>query len=90
MRIRWTGPAARDLTRIVEHIRTDNPEALRTAKTIYTAVASLRKMPYRGRAGSISDTRELVLSPLPYIVVYEIIDNHVQVLRVRHAAQNWP
>jgi len=30
---------------------------------------SLRIMPYRGRPGSIDDTRELVVRALPYIVV---------------------
>src|SRR5580658_6519043 len=36
---------------------------------IYDAVQSLRIMPYRGRPGSIDDTRELVVRALPYIVV---------------------
>jgi plasmid stabilization system protein ParE len=36
------------------------------------------------------NTRELVFAPWPYIVVYEIIDDQVHVLRIRHASQNWP
>jgi plasmid stabilization system protein ParE len=35
-------------------------------------------------------TRELVFAPWPYIAVYEIIQNEVQVLRIRHASQDWP
>lgn len=91
MRVRWTTNAANDLTRIVERIREDNAEAAhRVAKTIYNGVAALPKFPRRGRIGLVSDTRELVFAPWPYIVVYEIIEDQVQILRIRHASQDWP
>lgn len=91
MRVRWTSNAADDLTRIVERIREDSPAAAqRVARTIYRTIASLREMPNRGRAGRIENTRELIFTPWPYIAVYEITGDHVQVLRIRHAAQNWP
>jgi toxin ParE1/3/4 len=90
-RVRWTSNAADDLAAIVERIRRDNPPAAqRVAKTIYTAVAELRQFPNRGRKGLAPDTRELVFPPWPYIVVYEVVDTHVNVLRVRHASQDWP
>ena len=91
MRVRWTGPATQDLTRIVEYIRKDSsPNALRVARTIYAGVASLRTMPERGRIGEAPNTRELVFSPLPYVAVYEIVHDQVQVLRIRHTSQKWP
>ncbi|HEY3455693.1 MAG TPA: type II toxin-antitoxin system RelE/ParE family toxin [Bryobacteraceae bacterium] len=91
IRVRWTTHAADDLTRIVEYIRKDNPAAAqRVARTIYRAVAELRTFPQRGRIGLASDTRELIFSPLLYIAVYEIVDDQVNVLRIRHAAQDWP
>ena len=91
IRVRWTTHAADDFTRIIEHIREDNPDAAhRVARTIYRAVADLRTFPRRGRAGLAPDTRELVFPPWPYIVVYEFINDHVNVLRIRHAAQDWP
>ena len=40
-------------------------------------------------ARSVEDTREILFPPWPYIAVYEI-DDEVRVLRIRHAAQNWP
>jgi addiction module RelE/StbE family toxin len=90
-RVRWTSHAAADLARIVERIRDDNPSAaLRVARTIYKGVAELRAFPYRGRIGIAPDTRELVFAPWPYTVVYEIIEDDVQVLRIRHASQDWP
>jgi toxin ParE1/3/4 len=90
-RVRWTTNAANDLTRIVERIRQENPRAAqRVARTIYNGVAALRTLPERGRIGLAKDTRELVFAPLPYIAVYEIIASQVQVLRIRHASQDWP
>jgi toxin ParE1/3/4 len=69
----------------------DDPAAAqRVARTIYTAVAGLRNFPYRGRIGLAPGTRELTFTPWPYIAVYEVIDDHVQALRIRHASQDWP
>ena len=91
MRVRWTTNAADDLARIVEHVREDNPSAAqRIARTIFEGVASMRKMPQRGRIGRVANTRELVFAPLPYIAVYEITEEQLQVLRIRHTSQDWP
>ena len=90
MRVRWTTNAANDLTHIVERIREDNPAAAqKVAKRIYTAIAELRKSSNRGRIGLADNTRELVFPPWPY-AVYEIIEDQVHVLRIRHASQDWP
>ncbi len=91
MRVRWTADAAEDLARIVDRIRDDNPTAaLRVARTIYSSIAGLSTFPFRGRIGLAPGTRELLFPPWPYIAVYEITSNHVQVLRIRHASQQWP
>ncbi|HTX37688.1 MAG TPA: type II toxin-antitoxin system RelE/ParE family toxin [Bryobacteraceae bacterium] len=91
MRVRWTTTAAADLAHIVEYIRKDNPAAARrVAQIIYQSIGRLQRFPNSGRIGLAENTRELVFSPWPYIAVYEIIDDQVQVLRIRHAAQDWP
>jgi addiction module RelE/StbE family toxin len=91
MRVRWTSTAADDLAHIVDYIRKDNPAAARrVAQTIYRGIAGLRKHPNIGRIGLAESTREIVFSPWPYIAVYEIAGDQVQVLRIRHAAQDWP
>jgi len=91
MRVRWTTNAANDLVHIAERIRKDNPSAAqRVARTIYKGVAELATFPSRGRAGLAQNTRELVFAPWPFIVVYEIVGDRVNILRVRHASQNWP
>ena len=89
MRVRWTTTADGDLARIVEYIRKDNPAAAkRMAQRIYQGIATLRSFPHSGRIGLAENTRELIFAP--YIAVYEVIDDRVQVLRIRHAAQDWP
>jgi toxin ParE1/3/4 len=91
MRLRWTSPAANDLYRIVERIQNDNPEAAaEVAKTLYEECGRLQRFPRSGRTGRISGTRELVFPGLPYIVVYQIKDEVIEVVRIYHGAQDWP
>ena len=58
--------------------------------TVIEAVERLVDFPHRGRQGRREGTRELVISGLPYIVVYRVRDASIRILRVFHAAQNWP
>jgi len=49
------------------------------------------KQPLRmGRTGRLRSTRELVITALPYIVVYRVRRVAIQVARVLHGAQMWP
>jgi plasmid stabilization system protein ParE len=72
MRIRWTGPAASDLTRICGYLEEhDSPVvARRIALSIYEGVEALIQFPRRGRPGRSLGTRELVFPRLPYVAVY--------------------
>ena len=72
MRIEWSSSAVADLKAITEWIEQDRgiDTANRIARRIYESVQSLRTMPYRGRYGRLENTRELVIPPLPYPVVY--------------------
>ncbi len=91
MRIRWTEEAAEDLRQIVQFIARSSPAAARNvAREIYGQVQSLQAMSHRGRLGSDPGERELVLSPLKYIVTYEVIGEGVFILRIRHGAQDGP
>jgi toxin ParE1/3/4 len=91
MRLRWTTPAADDLYRIVRRIQKDNPAAAsEIAKNLYEGCAQLREFPRLGRKGRIEGTRELVFAGLPYIVVYRVQDESVEIVRIYHGAQDWP
>lgn len=91
MRLRWTTSAASDLYNIVQRIQQDNPSAAsKVAATLYDGCAGLRDFPRSGRKGRVDGTRELVFYGLPYIVVYRIQDQFVELLRIYHGAQDWP
>jgi plasmid stabilization system protein ParE len=53
---------------------------------VYEAPTALLTFPNRGRPGKREDTRELVLAPLPYVVVYTVRDDVVFVVRILHGA----
>jgi len=92
MRIRWTEPAARDLTDICDYIEQhDGPaRAHRVAVTIYEGVSSLPRFPHRGRPGRKVGTRELVFPGLPFLAIYRLRENVIEINRILHGAQNWP
>jgi toxin ParE1/3/4 len=45
--------------------------------------------PNRGRPGRVQGTRELVLAR-PFLAVYEVAEEEVQILRILHGAREWP
>jgi toxin ParE1/3/4 len=88
MDIRWTPEASSNLEHISLHIAEDNPEAaLKTIRTIFGRIEQLVAFPRRGRIGREDGTRELVLSPLPYIVVYRVKEATIEILQIWHGAQ---
>lgn len=91
MKVRWSPAAAEDFVRIVEHIHRENPNAAeRISRSIHESAGSLKLFPHRGRQGRIEGTRELPLPPLPFIVVYRVKDDMVEIANVVHGAQKWP
>ena len=62
--------------------------ARQVAKTLYDGAMSLEAMPHRGRGGRIAGTRELVFAP--YVIVYRVEAESVEILRIYHNAQDWP
>lgn len=90
-KIRWTRLALNDLTQIRSYIARDNGSAARkvTAK-IMADILSLTENPARGRNGRVKGTRELILADLPYIVVYGLRGDYVEILTVFHTSRCWP
>jgi toxin ParE1/3/4 len=75
MQIRWSPAAVADLEQIFNYIRIDDPGAAeRVALTIYDRAAVLGAQPYLGRRGRIGGTRELALPPLPFLIVYRVLE----------------
>jgi toxin ParE1/3/4 len=91
MQLRWTDEAATDLERIADYLLEHAPDrAQDLIGRVYDAPNSLLTFPHRGRPGKRVGTRELVLAPLPYVVVYTVRADVVFVVRILHGAQQWP
>jgi addiction module RelE/StbE family toxin len=91
MQVRWTEKATNDLERIADYLLLHAPDrGEELLRRVYDAPAALLTFPNRGRPGKRVGTRELVLAPLPYVVVYTVRDDVVFVVRILHGAQQWP
>jgi plasmid stabilization system protein ParE len=57
---------------------------------MYAIIQSLKEWPHRDRVGREEGTRELLFPPLPYIAVYRVKEQSIEVLRIYHGAQDRP
>jgi toxin ParE1/3/4 len=98
-RLRWTEPANADFLGIVEWLKARNPAAAaRVGRRILDDAEQLSNFPYLGKPGRSPDTRELVVTSFPYLIVYTVEHDPpvaekpqaVVILRVLHGAMLWP
>ena len=92
MKIIWRPMANADREHIFDYIAQDNPRAALALDEDFSAkVAMAAQRPALYKPGRVPGTREIVVRP-NYILVYRIEDEGgtLVVLRVLHAAQQWP
>ncbi|OZB75074.1 MAG: addiction module toxin RelE [Halothiobacillus sp. 14-55-98] len=90
MKLVWTRPAHADRKKIREHIAQHAPVAALALDELFSEKAgSLLYHPNLGRTGRVPGTGELVAHQ-NYILVYDVVSNLVRILRVLHAARQWP
>ena len=91
MELEWTPSALRDIDDAGRYIAQDNPRAaVDMAERVLEAIDYLLQYPALGRPGRFRSTRELVVSGTPFIVVYRVRLDAIQILRVLHHARKWP
>ena len=91
MRITWSEVAENDLASVLLYIAADDKSAaLKLVDRLEAAGNSLVDFPMRGRPGRNQGTRELAVSGTNYIIVYQIEDEGVEILRALHGARDWP
>jgi toxin ParE1/3/4 len=89
MRIRWTPAAAADLQGISDFLREHHPQYHeQTMRKLYTTIRALKSSPNRGKRGRVAGTREILFPPMPYVAVYRVREQHIEVLRIWHSAQS--
>ena len=90
MKVDWRPLAIEDRARIMDYIAQDNPlAAIELDEQFKDKAAQLPKHPKLYKPGRMKGTREIVVRP-NYVMVYRITDNAIVILRVLHAAQQWP
>jgi toxin ParE1/3/4 len=88
--LEWLETAHADLLLIIDYISDDNPDAAQRLKDdIEAKAAELPEFPKLYRQGRIEGTQEMVVWS-NFIVVYQEDTFTVRILRVLHAAQQWP
>jgi len=91
LRLRWTAPTQQNKNAQIDYITARNPyAAARLDEEIILQVANLQAHPELGRAGRVAGTRELYINRTPYVVIYRIRNENIEILRVLHTAQQWP
>ena len=90
MKVRWTRPALSDLIEAQNYITLDNPEAAQTvAQRLWDATRQLADNPNIGRPGHNPGTREWVVVRTPYLIVYRLRNETIEILRLWHGRRNW-
>ena len=88
--LNWRATARADLLEIIAYIADDNPDAAQALKDDIEAKANvLPSHPKLYKPGRMKGTREMVIRP-SYLVVYRESKTEITILRVLHAAQQWP
>ncbi len=88
--LEWRHTARDDLLAIIDYISDDSPDAAQRLKDeIEAKAARLPDHPLIYREGRVPGTREMIVRS-NYVVIYAIDARAVSILRVLHAAQQWP
>jgi toxin ParE1/3/4 len=89
--IRWLPQAQRNRLEQLDYIAQDNPlAAIGQDERIERQINMLLAHPKMGRPGRVTCTRELVISGTPFVVIYRLQKQSIEVLRLLHSAQQWP
>jgi addiction module RelE/StbE family toxin len=89
-KVRWLESALRTLGEHVDYIAEDSPKVARSiVHLIHKAVENLSSFTHLGRPGRVKGTRELVIARTPYVVIYRVKSDEVQILIVLHSSQKW-
>ena len=88
MNLRYKARALRDIEAIHNYIAQHDAEvAKRVVRRIEHSISRLGFWPYSGRTGVVAGTRILVVPGLPYVAIYRVKDDNVDIITVLHTAR---
>ena len=91
MQVKWLKWALRNLEQARNYVFQDNPTAAQELIIkIQNAANQLQNYPFMGKNGRVEGTRELIISNSPYILIYRVKEESVEVLRILHTSKRYP
>lgn len=82
--------ALSDRELIMDHIAADNLEAAIALDEAFESKArKAQYSPTMYKAGRFPGTHEIVVRP-NYLMIYRVVEDCVEIIRVLHARQQWP
>jgi toxin ParE1/3/4 len=87
--VEWTEAAQADLAGIDTHLAAIDPELAASLGT--AAIRATRFLAGWPKSGSLiaGGKRKKTVRGTPYVVLYRLHDERLQILRVRHVRENW-
>jgi toxin ParE1/3/4 len=90
MRVCFTKLANSDLNQAYDYIAQDNPSSARVViERIEKAIETLCHYPAIGKNGRVKGTREFVVTNTPFVLVYRIEREALQIISVLHASRKY-
>ena len=91
MRVIISNTAKGEIARQIAYIQSRNPDAARKQRALIShAVVCLRETPKLGKSGRVAGTRELVIADTPFLLIYTLGNNRLEILHLKHGRQQWP
>ena len=91
MQVKWLKWALRNLEQARNYVFQDNPTAAQELIIkIQNAANQLQNYPFMGKNGRVEGTKELIISNSPYILIYRVKEESVEVLRILHTSKRYP
>jgi plasmid stabilization system protein ParE len=91
MKVIWSAASVRHLHEVVDYLQGESSAGAITIRgRIMNTVKRIGQMPYSGRIGRVEGTREAVVPRSPYIVVYQVTAQTVEIVGIWHGARLWP
>ena len=91
MQIRYTRLAVSDLTQAYDYIETDSPQNAREViGRIEKSIETIASYPLLGKQGRVAETRGFFATGTPYIIIYRIKEDSLQILSILHTSRKYP
>ena len=89
MKLRYTPAALAELDAVLDHIAEHSPRGAKRVQTrLHATITLLLDHPTSGLATDAPPMRRMGVKPYPYLIFYELSDNEIVIVGVRHAARN--